>query len=57
MTLERFSNSRGVTKVVQGDLYFHPTDEDLSARTPERKSHLSAEVSLYTNWRTAIVVP
>jgi hypothetical protein len=36
----RFSNFRGVTKGVQSGFYFHPTDEDLSAGTPERKKPL-----------------
>ena len=35
--LERFSNSRGVTSVVQSGFCFHPCDEDLSPGTPERK--------------------
>ncbi len=32
--LQRFSNSRGVTGVVKGGFYFHPSDEDLSPGTP-----------------------
>src|ERR1035437_3088545 len=39
--LERFSSSRGVSGTVQGGFYFHPSDEDLSLGTPERKKPLS----------------
>src|ERR1035437_4600321 len=39
--LERFSSSRGVSSAVQGGFYFHPSDENLSLGTPERKKPLS----------------
>jgi hypothetical protein len=39
--LEQFSNSRTLTNSVQGGFYFHPSDEDLSLETPDRKKPLS----------------
>jgi drug/metabolite transporter (DMT)-like permease len=35
--------------VVKGGFYFHPTDENLSAGTPERKKPLDLVLSAYTN--------
>jgi hypothetical protein len=32
--LERFHNSRTLSSIVQGGIYFHPSDEDLSLGTP-----------------------
>jgi hypothetical protein len=37
------------SRVVKGGFYFHPTDEDLSAGTPERKKPLGLVLSVYTN--------
>ena len=39
---------------VAGDPGDHPSDEDLSPGTPERKKPLECTVSVYRSWRTAI---
>ncbi len=38
--LEQNQNSRAEAKGLQGGIYFHPCDEDLSQGTPERKKPL-----------------
>jgi hypothetical protein len=42
---------------VKGGFYFHPTDKDLSAGTPERKKPLGLVLSVYTNSENAIAAP
>jgi len=44
-TLERFQNSLALLKVAKGGIYFHPTDEDLSAGPRLKKMPLSSGVS------------
>jgi len=54
-TLERFSNERAPIQFVQGGFYFHPADQDQSAGPRWGKSHSTAVVSVYGNWRTVVV--
>jgi hypothetical protein len=39
---------------LKGGFFFHPTGEDLSVGTPERKKPLECEVSVYSNSEIAI---
>ncbi|MGA3162505.1 MAG: hypothetical protein ABSC77_14960 [Terracidiphilus sp.] len=39
---------------MKGGFYFHPTDEDLSAGTPEQKKPLDIVLPVYTNSENAI---
>jgi hypothetical protein len=52
--LERFQNSRARGRPVKGGVYFHPTDEDLSVGTPDRKTPLGIQAPGYSNSGTAI---
>ena len=36
--LERFHNERAMSGIVQGGIFFHPSDEDLSPGTPAEKN-------------------
>jgi hypothetical protein len=38
--LERFHNSRALSGIAQGGIYFHPSDEDLSLGAPLMKMPL-----------------
>jgi len=38
-------NSRALDGPVKGGVYSHPTDEDLSVGTPDRKTPLGIQVS------------
>jgi hypothetical protein len=42
LVLERFHNSFALSGIVQGGIHFHPSDENLSLGTPERKMPLEA---------------
>jgi hypothetical protein len=39
---------------MEGGFYFHPSDEDLSPGTPERKKPLSIQVSVKSRSENAI---
>ena len=53
-----FQNNFGINVVLlsalKGGFYFHPTDEDLSVRTPEKKKPLECEVSVHSNSEIAV---
>ena len=49
--LGRFPNLRGLFDAVEGGIFFHPSDEDLSPGTPAGKCHSTVTVSVYTKIR------
>jgi hypothetical protein len=53
--LERFQNSRAPGRSVKGGVYFHPTDEDPSVGTPDRKTPLGIQAPVYSNSGTAVM--
>jgi hypothetical protein len=42
---ERFHNFRALPGFAEGGIYFHPSDEDLSLGTPDRKMPLGSRGS------------
>jgi hypothetical protein len=52
--LEHFYFTVDITSSIEGGFYFHPSDEDLSPGTPERKKPLSVQVSVKSRSENAV---